>query len=208
VGKIVHSVPARTAKAIRLRAGERVDVVNVLGGQVVDTWAFPVTGGYEYMSMEHSRIHHYRLMFKPGDVLLTNLLRPILRFEEDRSPGIHDTLCPACCAESYRLYYGVKGYHDNCSDNLRAAMKAEGVDVPAVPTPWNLFMHTVVENNTELKDHASGARAGDFVSLTADMDCFFAVSACPQDIIAINGEDGRPRDIELHVHQNVRGSGR
>ncbi|MCL6707200.1 urea carboxylase-associated family protein [Pseudomonas sp. R2.Fl] len=197
--KTVHPVAARTARVLALRKGDRVDVVNVHGGQVVDTWAFPVTGGFEYMSMEHSRIHHYRLMFRPGDVLYTNRLRPILAFVEDRSPGIHDTLCPACCAESYRLYYGVEGHHDNCSDNLRAAMKAEGIDLPAVPTPWNLFMQTVVEHDRELKDYPSEAKPGDFVSLRAEMDCLFAVSACPQDIIVINGSDGRPRGIELHV---------
>lgn len=195
----VIPVAARSAGTVILGPGDRVDIVNLHGGQVVDTWALPLDHEGEYLSMEHSRIHHYRLMFQPGDVLYTNRLRPILTLVEDRSPGFHDTLCPACCAESYRLYYNVVGHHDNCSDNFHAALKDKGRTMAAVPTPWNLFMHTVVENDRDLKDYPSEAAAGDLVSLRAEMECLFVVSACPQDIVVINGADGTPRDIELHV---------
>lgn len=195
----VVPVAARAAGSVTLMTGDEVAVVNSHGGQVVDTWAFPLEGDAEYLSMEHSRIHHYRLMFRPGDVLITNRLRPILTFVEDCSPGIHDTLCPACCAESYRLYYGFEGRHDNCSDNLRGLMQERAHELAVVPTPWNLFMHTVVEQDRELKDYPSEAAAGDFVRLRAEMDCLFVVSACPQDIIAINGADAVPRGIELRV---------
>ncbi|WP_445678883.1 DUF1989 domain-containing protein [Radicibacter daui] len=203
VQQSVIRVAARTARVVPLKRGDTVDVVNIEGGQVVDTWAFPAAGPaeepFEYMSMEHSRIHHYRLMFRPGDVLITNRLRPILTFVEDHSPGVHDTLCPACCAESYRLYYGAEGHHANCSDNLAGAMGQRGRALPMVPTPWNLFMHTIVVRDSALEDHASEAKPGDHVRLRAEMDCLFAVSACPQDIIVINGDDGVPRDIELRV---------
>ncbi|MBP0615902.1 DUF1989 domain-containing protein [Jiella mangrovi] len=197
---IVTTVKARTGGSVALKAGDHVSVVNVHGGQVVDSWAFPTSGEdpYEYMSMEHSRIHHYRLMFRPGDALVTNRLREILTFVADTSPGVHDTQCPACCDRSYRLYYETTDYHANCSDNLRAVMKANGRELAHVPTPWNLFMHTVVEDNAVFKDYPSKAEPGAAVTLRAEIDCLFAVSACPQDIIAINGDDAVPRDIELH----------
>lgn len=203
--KSILTVRARSAGSVRLAAGDRVDVVNIHGGQVVDTWALPADAEGEYLSMEHSRVHHYRLAFRPGDMLYTNRLRPILSYVEDRSPGIHDTLCPACCAQSYRLYYGVEGHHDNCSDNFDAVMREHGRSTASVPTPWNLFMQTVVENDRDLKDYPSEAKAGDYVSLRAEMDCLFVVSACPQDIIVINGTDGQPRDIELHVTRATEG---
>jgi uncharacterized protein YcgI (DUF1989 family) len=201
MNKIIKTVRARHAGSVELKKGDLVSVVNINGGQVVDTWAFPNVGDdpYEYMSMEHSRIHHYRLMFKPGDELITNRLRTIMTYMEDHSPGIHDTLCPACCDPSYCLYYETKEYHANCSDNLRGVMKDRCRKLVHVPTPWNLFMHTVVEKNSVLKDYASEAKPGDLVTLRAEMDCLFVVSACPQDIIAINGDDAVPRDIELHI---------
>ena len=196
--KVIEPIRARSGGALRLRQGDRVDVVNVHGAQVVDTWAFPLEAGSEYMSMEHSRVAHYRLAFRPGDLLYTNHWRPILRFVEDHSPGIRDTLCPACSADSYRIFYDGGDDHDNCSANLRTVLAAHGKSVPTVPTPWNLFMHTVVEAGGVMKDYPSEAKAGDYVSLMAEMDCLFVVSACPQDILPISGSGSPPRGIELH----------
>jgi len=194
-------VPARTARLVELSAGDTVDVVNLHGGQVVDTWAFLAEDPAEYMSMEHSRIVHYRLGFRPGDTLCTQTWRPILHFLEDTSPGVHDTLCPACCAPSYRIFYGHEGYHENCSDNLAALFAARGLDLPRVPTPWNLFMETVVRPDMTLQDNPGRTPPGAHVRLRAEAGCLFAVSACPQDLIVINGSDGVPRDIELRVHR-------
>ncbi|WP_116083453.1 DUF1989 domain-containing protein [Tropicimonas sp. IMCC34011] len=194
-----HHVPAREARMVALAAGDIVDVVNTHGGQVVDTWAFPQDAPDEYMSMEHSRILHYRMTFRPGDVLCTDTWRTILTFMEDTSPGVHDTLCPACCAPSYEIFYGHKGYHDNCADNLRAAFDRMGRRPPRIPTPWNLFMETVIRDNDKLEDNPSRTEPGQYVRLRAEMDCLFAVSACPQDLIVINGTDGVPRDVQLRI---------
>lgn len=182
-----------------LRQGDEVEVINTQGGQVVDTWAFPLDEPSEYMSMEHSRVAHYRLTFRPGDTLYTDRWRPILHFVADTSPGIHDTLCPACSEMSYRKFYGCNDGHDNCSDNLREEFAKLGRPLPRVPTPWNLFMETVVEQDNLLKDYPSSAAAGDLVRLRAEMDCLFAVSACPQDILAINGVGIPPRGVTLRV---------
>lgn len=194
-------VPARKGRLIVLNRGDEVEVVNTHGGQVVDTWAFPVDEPAEYMSMEHSRVAHYRLTFRPGDTLYTDRWRPILHFVADTSPGIHDTLCPACSEMSYRKFYGCDDRHDNCSDNLREAFAGIGRPLGRIPTPWNLFMETVVEQDDLLKDYPSSAAAGDLVRLRAEMDCLFAVSACPQDILSINGVGIPPRGVTLRVRR-------
>ena len=67
----------------------------------------------------------------------------ILTLLEDRSPGIHDTLCPPCDRYSYQLQ-GAEEDHANCRDNFFAALSALDIVPSVVPTPWNLFMHTVV----------------------------------------------------------------
>jgi len=200
----IIEVPARKGHALRLAQGDEIDVVNIHGGQVVDTWAFPLDAADEYMSMEHSRIAHYRLAFRPGDTLFTDRWRPILAFVADTSPGIHDTLCPACSEMSYRTFYGCDYRHDNCTDNLRAAFARLDRPLGRVPTPWNLFMETVVEDNSVLKDYPSRTAAGQYVRLRAEMDCLFAVSACPQDIVPINGEGVPPRGIELRLRRARR----
>ena len=49
-------IPARQGKAVRVRQGQTVKVVNSKGQQVVDTWAFNSGDLREFMSMEHSRV--------------------------------------------------------------------------------------------------------------------------------------------------------
>ena len=46
-------------------------------------------------SAEHTRVHLNRLFPRPGEHFVSNLRRPILFFEEDRSPGVHDMLVAA-----------------------------------------------------------------------------------------------------------------
>jgi len=94
----------------------------------------------------------------------------------------------------------VEGYHDNCSDNLTQLFRDElERELGLVPTPWNLWEKTAVEDNAVLKDYPSEAVPGDWVEVRAEMECWVAVSACPQDIIPISGEGMVPRGVELRV---------
>jgi len=44
------------------------------------------------------------------------------------------------------------------------------------------------------------SRPGDAITLRAEMDCFVALSACPQDIVRIHGKhDSTPRDVEVKI---------
>ena len=55
---------------------------------------------------------------EPGGAFVTTHRRPILTVVEDTSPGAHDSLIAACDRYRYELL-GVKGHHDNYSDNPR-----------------------------------------------------------------------------------------
>jgi uncharacterized protein YcgI (DUF1989 family) len=165
---------------------------------VVDTWAFNSADISEFMSMEHSRTALARILPKVGDSMVTNRRRPILTLVEDTSPGIHDTLLAACDRYRYELL-GVQGYHDNCTDNLRSAMTALGVAPPETPSPWNLFMNIPVQPDGSVSFAAPVSKAGDYILLRAEMDCLVAFSACPQDIIPINGEACTPTEAHFEV---------
>ena len=114
-----HPGPPRR-RVPRSRAGSAVEVINTHGSQVVDTWAFVDAG--EWMSMEHSRLHMGRVNPVVGDTFVTNHRRPILTLTEDTSGGVHDTLLAACDPYRYALL-GATGPHDNCTDNLHAALR-------------------------------------------------------------------------------------
>src|SRR4051812_40990845 len=94
-------LPARSGVALRLDTGDRLRVVNTHGSQVVDLWAMAADDVLESISMPHPPTPCFRLAPRPGDVLVTNLRRPILRLLEDSPPGAHDTLTPSCDSERY-----------------------------------------------------------------------------------------------------------
>jgi uncharacterized protein len=196
MSEAVIEIPARRGKAAHVARGRHVKVINTHGEQVVDTWAFNRADPSEFMSMEHTRAHTLHIVPRVGDVLRTNRRRPILTLVEDTSGGIHDTMIAAC--DRYRYaFLGVEGHHDNCADNLIAALADLDTTLPHVPSPLNLFMNIPWTGQGDLSFAAPPKPVpGSYVVLRAEMDLTIAFSACPQDILPINGVAGRP--VEAH----------
>jgi uncharacterized protein YcgI (DUF1989 family) len=78
-----------------------------------------------------------------------------------------------------------------------AGLGHEGI---VIPQPINLFMNIPVGDGGTIGWEPAPTRAGDSVTLRAEMDVIVAVSACPQDLVPINSGD--PSEIELEI---VRG---
>ena len=184
--------------AARVGKGQRIKVINTHGAQVVDTWAFSAADATEWMSMEASRAWFMKLRAALGDTFLTNQRRPILSLVEDTSGGAHDTLMAACDAPRYRLL-GVEGHHDNCRDNLHAGLAALGVKVPATPSPLNLFMNIPWSAEGALAWAEPVSTPGSYVVLRAEMDLVIAFSACPQDVLPINGRTGHTTEAHVSI---------
>jgi uncharacterized protein YcgI (DUF1989 family) len=150
------------------------------------------------MSMEHSRVAIGRLVPRPGDALVTNRRRPILTLVEDNSGGVHDTLFAACDRWRYELL-GATGYHDNCTDNLAAGLAELGLAAPQTPAPLNLFMNVAVVEGGRLELCPPVGTPGSGVVLRAEIDCVIAFSACPQDLLPVNGLAMTP----THAHFEI-----
>ncbi|MDE0309404.1 MAG: urea carboxylase-associated family protein [Acidiferrobacterales bacterium] len=191
-------IPARKGKAVVLNEGQSIRVIDTHGSQVVDTWIFNRNDLNEFQSNEHTRPTLLNLNFRPGDSLYTNKRRPIVKVEEDTSPGIHDMLMSACDAYRYQLL-GCIEYHDNCTDNLASCMAEIGFNISETPCPINVFMNIPWTNDGDLSYLPPQTKPGDFVQFQALMDCVFAFSACPNDILATNGLDGRIKDAHFQV---------
>ena len=192
----LYTVPARQGRAARLRAGQTIRIINTHGTQVCDTWAFNAEQPNEFMSMEHVRAWIDRTIPRAGDVLVTNRRKAILTLVADTSPGVHDTLIAPCDLDRYRTL-SVAVYHDNCADNLRMALAAIGLRTGEVPCALNLWMNIPVGADTGIRWLPTVAAPGDHVDLRAEIDCVVVMSACPQDIVAINSN--APRDVHFIV---------
>jgi uncharacterized protein YcgI (DUF1989 family) len=191
-------IPARHGKAVRLAKDGKLKLINTHGTQVVDTWAFNADDLHEFMSMEHTRPHIGRIFPKVRDIMYTNKRRPILTFIEDTSPGIHDTVIAACDRYRYK-FLNYEGYHDNCTDNLFAGMAELGLTPPEVPQPLNMWMNIPVDKDGNIQWLAPVSKPGDYVLLRAEMDVVMAFSACPQDILPINGVACKPVGAQFQV---------
>lgn len=191
-------IPARRGRAVHLPRGSAIEIINVHGTQVVDFWALCPPGLDEHLSMEHTRTVLGRLIPRVGDHLYSSERRPVLTLEADTSPGVHDTLMASCDRERYRML-GHAGYHDNCQDNFAAALTELGLSAPPVPAPLNLFMNVPWSPDGSLRFEAPRSKPGDLVRLTAETDLIVVMSACPQDLVPVNGEAMRPVEAGFEV---------
>jgi uncharacterized protein YcgI (DUF1989 family) len=188
-------VPAGAGRAVRVRRGEHVRVIDVEGGQVGDLFAFATGKPAEHLSASHTRTSTGRLFPLIGEQFVTTLRRPILTLVDDTSPGVHDMLIAACDPARYQAL-GVEE-HASCAANLHGALAQIGMSVDVVPQPVNVFMNIPVGMDGDLTWLPATSRPGDALTLTAEMDCVVVVSACPMDLNVINGV--RPTQLAVEV---------
>jgi uncharacterized protein len=191
-------IPGGEGKAFVLPRGHAVKLINTHGSQVVDTWALNQHDVSEYLSVEHTRRMLFKLFPTRGDILYSNRRTPLLRMEEDTSPGRHDMLL-ACCDRWLYRHYGCAPGHRNCRDNFADALFEAGFGSALVPNPLNLWMNIPVIDSTRIDIAAPQSRPGDYVILRALLDAVIVLSACPMDVTPINGADRTPRSVHYET---------
>ncbi|KAI2483497.1 hypothetical protein Ptr902_05814 [Pyrenophora tritici-repentis] len=172
----------------------------------------------EYMSMCHCRATLLKVTPAVGDVMVSQKRAPMVKVVEDTSPGVHDTLIAACDRWRYSEL-GVNGYHESCTDNFwdaLHALSASSLDAEEkealeamqgklggrVPDPFNLFMNIPITQEGEgakrgVSFEEPKTKPGDYVVLEALRDVVVVMSACPQDVLTINGKN--PVDAHFQV---------
>lgn len=191
-----HTVPARKGAGFALDAGQTFTVINTHGWQVVDFWAVSREEPSEFMSMVHTRSTITKLVPQVGDVLWSNIRQPIVRFLEDTSPGVHDTVVAPCDLPRYGLL-GVEGFHDSCANNFLTVAREFDLPYTQAPDSFNLFMNIPWTQEGGLSFQPTVSKAGDYVVFEAIKPVVMIVSSCPQDILPINSGDPVEFDVEI-----------
>ena len=117
---------------------------------------------------------------------------------EDTSPGVHDTVIAACDPIRYQQL-GAKPDHRSCCTNFAEALAELSIvrNTP-VPAPLNLFMNIPWDLEGNITFEPTVSAPGDSVLFRAEVDAIVVASACPQDMVPINGPGGgTPVDVEL-----------
>ena len=191
-----QQIPPRSGVASRLKKGQTLKVISTHGHQVVDFWAFNSRRMSEFMSMEHTRPGIRKLVPRPGDTLITNLRREILKVSKDPTAGVHDTTVAACCPNRYSQL-GARGYHESCQENLHLALAKLKRVPPEVPCPFNLFQNSQYNRGGDLTFRPPTSKPGQYISFKALMNCIVVMSACPMDLLPVNA--GGPTEAHFEI---------
>lgn len=171
-------------------------VTNTRGGQVVDAWFLDADDELEHASMSHSRAALRTIRPEVGSTFVTRRREPIVTLAADTTGGTHDMTMPPC--DPYRYAQLGAPDHASCTGNLAAALRQLGRAAdPPYPDPLNLFQNSPVHPDGGITFEPSTAVAGGYVELRAERALIAVLSACPMDVMPING--GTPKDVLAQV---------
>lgn len=188
-------IPPYAGRAVRVRRGQRLCIVDVEGKQVGDFVAFNLHDFDEHVSPLHMRASLSSIRLKVNDPLVSNRRRPLMRLVKD-TVGVHDFFFPACDYWRYKVDFGLER-HPNCHDNLVAALSGHVATVPPLPDPINFFMNNPMGPDGDYEIAEPLSRPGDYVELEALVDVLVAVATCSQDLVPVNGMKVTPLRLEV-----------
>ena len=175
----VIPIPAKTARAFMVRAGQTVRIIDVQGTQCGDFISYSSTDYREFFSQSRTRTNNWKIELTTGDKLYSNRDNVMFTIREDLVKK-HDILLPECNRYVFEHIYKV-GVRTGCQEHLAESLKEYGITLDDIHDPFNVFMDTGTGENGALVIRRGPSKPGDYVDLQAEMDCLAALSACAVD---------------------------
>ena len=188
-------IPAKSGAALVVRAGETLRVTDLEGHQVADFICFNENDHAERFSTAKTRLNLFKTRISTGDPLFSNRSGVMFTIGVD-TVGVHDLLFASCNRWLYANVFDRPG-NTGCLEILRDALAPYGITEDALPDPFNLFMKTSVDADNQLAIELPESTAGDYVELTAEMDCLVAVTSCPDEVSDCNGGHTTPVGLRI-----------
>lgn len=171
----------QTGTAFELRQGQELRVIDVEGEQVADLIAFNQIETGEWLSSGRSIDYANSIYLTSGNLLYSNRSRPMFTILEDQV-GRHDFLLTPCSQETFRILYQLDAYHPSCFENLATHLAEFGITPDVIPTTFNIFMNVEIEPAGTLRILPPRSRAGDSITLRAEMDLIVGLTACSAEL--------------------------
>lgn len=168
-----YFIQACSGMKIDVKQGQRITVIDMEGGQVVDFFAEASGDTGEFLSTGVTIDCNESLKLHVGHTIYSNLYNPMMEVLAD-DVREHDLLHPCCRPEMYDFFYHNGKGHPNCLDNINQALGRRHVSI----TPVNLFMHTKIHADGSISVEEPVSKAGDQIVFIALMDITIGVAAC------------------------------
>lgn len=168
-----YIINACSGMRIDVSAGQRVTIIDVEGGQVVDFFAECKANPQEFLSTGVTIDCNESLRLSVGDNIYSNLYQPMFEviYDEVRE---HDLLHPCCRPEMYEFFYHNGAGHSNCLDHINHCLNQKR----PIIHPVNLFMYTKIHTDGSISVERPLSKAGNKIILKAKMDVHLGVAAC------------------------------
>lgn len=186
----ITRIDPRSGTAFTLRQGQRLEVIDLEGGQVSDLLAFSREDPREALSNGRTFDYEETIKLTTGNTLWSNRSNEMLKIVRD-DVGMHDFLLTPCSKATFRHFYPDKPVHRGCFGNLAAALEPHGIAEDDIPCAFNVFMNVPVNGATgSLSVEPPISGPGDTLALEASMDLIVGLTACSA--YATNGGSFKP----------------
>lgn len=187
----------RTGIGVRLRAGDRLRIIDPEGEQVSDLLAFDAEDPCEVLSSGRTIDYNNRIYLREGDTLYSNRSNPMLRLVRDTA-GEHDFLLTPCSPEMFRKLYGIADPRPSCFGNLVKNLEPMGITPDQIGTTLNVFMSVRPDADTgELTIGPPSSGPGDSAEFEALRDLIVGVTACSAE--KSNNGSFKPIDVQIRA---------
>ncbi|GFG68930.1 urea amidolyase associated protein UAAP2 [Mycolicibacter senuensis] len=185
-------VPARAPWSKVVRAGERLQIIDLHGNQAVDCLLYDATDHTWRYSAQATVAAQRNIFVGTGSVLRTADGSALMTVVAD-DVGNHDTIAGACSQESNTLRYGHHtGHQHACAENFLTEGAKHGLGKRDLVSNINWFMNVPVEADGTLGIVDGISAPGKSLTLRAETDTLVLVSNCPQINNPCNGFDPTP----------------
>ena len=173
----IQTLAPQSGTAFELHQGDVLRVIDSEGEQVADLTAFNRNDINEWLSSGRTIDYANSIYLTTNHVLYSNRSRPMFTITEDEV-GRHDFLLTPCSPETFQIIYKDQRYHPSCLENLSTNLRRYGVTPDRIPTTFNIFMNVEVGDDGRLSILPPRSRAGQSISLHAEMDLIVGLTAC------------------------------
>jgi urea carboxylase-associated protein 1 len=185
-------VAARAPWSAIIRAGERLEIIDLEGNQAVDCLLYSADDHTQRYSAQATVAAQRNIFLTTGSVLRTADGTALMEVVADQV-GNHDTLAGACSQESNTLRYGHHTAHQHaCAENFLAEGAKWGLGKRDIVSNINWFMNVPVEADGTLGIVDGLSAPGKSLTLRAVSDTLVLVSNCPQINNPCNGFNPTP----------------
>ena len=198
-GTLKHSVTVQpgTCAGGEIEKGQFLRVTDIEGGQVGDFVALKLNDPTEYLDCAYTNWANMGWRWKDGATIFTNRMNRMWVITDDTT-GIHFTGGGFCSNDARRLIIDPSDDTKGCRDCLEEAFAERNIAPHFLQSTscFNVFMNVEYMPDGTWSTKSPITNAGDHIVLRAEMNMFWALSAC----IFPDVNDGEPSPLRIEIY--------